>query len=64
VFVLVNFSRNTFSQPAAFNWASWLDRSCASVETRASVNHARILHQNFASEKSNRISALVLIRIS
>jgi hypothetical protein len=31
----VNFSRNTFSQPAAFSWASWLVRSCASVDTRA-----------------------------
>jgi hypothetical protein len=28
------------------------------------VNHARILHQKFASKKSNRISALVLMQIS
>jgi hypothetical protein len=33
--VRVTFSRNTFSQPAAFSWASWLLRSWASVETRA-----------------------------
>ena len=33
--VPVIFSRNTFSHPAALNWASWLVRSWASVETRA-----------------------------
>jgi hypothetical protein len=33
--VPVIFSRNTFSHPAALSWASWLVRSCASVETRA-----------------------------
>jgi len=33
--VPVNFSRYTFSHPAAFNWASWLVRSCAPVETRS-----------------------------